>query len=146
MLDLYNYGYFGLFLGSFLAATVVPFSSEALMSFLILMDYDIVLCITIATVGNWLGGMSSYFLGYLGKLEWIEKYLKIKKSRIVAVKTKIGKRGGMLAFFCWLPVIGDVIAVALGVIRSNVVTVSIFMILGKLFRYIVLGYVTSDLQ
>ncbi|MCP4214907.1 MAG: DedA family protein, partial [bacterium] len=82
MTGLRDYGYLGLFAGSFLAATIVPFSSEALLSAMIYMGYDVTVCVTVASIGNWLGGMSSYFLGYLGKLEWIEKYLKVKKASL----------------------------------------------------------------
>ncbi|MCP4148879.1 MAG: DedA family protein [bacterium] len=142
MTNLQDYGYVGLFAGSFLAATILPFSSEALLSMMIVMGYDMPVSIAVATAGNWLGGMSSYYLGYLGKLEWIEKYLKVKKSRLIKVKSKMRDRGGVVAFFCWLPVIGDLIAIALGLLRSNVWVVSLFMLLGKLFRYAVLGYFT----
>jgi membrane protein YqaA with SNARE-associated domain len=64
---LFDYNLWGLFLASFLAATVVPFSSEALLTFLIVNGTDAYAAVLVATVGNWLGGMSSYAIGYLGK-------------------------------------------------------------------------------
>ncbi len=125
-----------------MAATIVPFSSEALLSVMIIMGYDMPVCVAVATAGNWLGGMSSYLLGYLGKLEWIEKYLRVKRAKLIKIKLKLHNKGGVLAFFCWLPVIGDLIAIALGLLRTNALVVSLFMLLGKLSRYAVLGYFT----
>jgi membrane protein YqaA with SNARE-associated domain len=79
---LFEYSLWGLFLASFLAATVVPFSSEALLSYLIINGTDAYTAVLVASAGNWLGGMSSYAIGYLGKWEWIEKYLRIKRETI----------------------------------------------------------------
>jgi len=82
MEGLFDYSLWGLFLASFLAATVVPFSSEALLSYLIINGTDPYTAILVASAGNWLGGMSSFGIGYLGKWEWIEKYLRIKREKI----------------------------------------------------------------
>jgi len=139
---LYKMGYLGLFLACFLAATILPFSSEAVLSAMIVMGYKVSVCIIIATLGNWLGGMSSYFIGYLGKTEWIEKYLRIKPEKITRMTLFLQKRGGYFALFCWLPVIGDLIAVTLGLIRCNIYKVSAYMFAGKALRYIFSGYLT----
>ena len=60
-------GYWGLFLSSFLSSTVIPLSSEVALVALLAMGLDPVLCVLTATLGNSLGGMTSYGLGYLGK-------------------------------------------------------------------------------
>ncbi|MGB1831624.1 MAG: hypothetical protein ACPHIT_05435, partial [Flavobacteriaceae bacterium] len=67
-----EWGYLGLFLASFLAATVLPLSSEIVLSFLLANEYDFLSCLTIATLGNWLGGLSSYGLGFLANWKIIE--------------------------------------------------------------------------
>ena len=56
---LLEYGYIGLFLGSFLAATVVPFSSDVLLVGMLLAGGDPVITVAVATLGNWLGGLTS---------------------------------------------------------------------------------------
>ena len=137
-----EWGYLGLFIASFLGATVVPFSSELVFSLLIINGYDINLSLLIATTGNWLGGLSSYFLGRLGKWSTLEKYFRVKKEKIVKFKTIIDKWGSLLAFFCWLPIIGDPIAVSLGFFRTNYILVAIWMFIGKVIRYIVWALVT----
>lgn len=67
---LLNLGYVGLFAGSFIAATVVPFSSDVLLLGMLAAGGNVWLCVLVATLGNWLGGLTSYWLGWLGKWEW----------------------------------------------------------------------------
>ena len=134
--------YLGLFIASFLGATLIPFSSELVFSLLIIKGYDFNLSLLVATTGNWLGGLSSYFLGRLGKWSTLEKYFRLKKEKIVKFKTNIDKWGSLLAFFCWLPIIGDPIAVGLGFFRTNFLLVALWMFIGKLIRYIVWAFVT----
>jgi membrane protein YqaA with SNARE-associated domain len=133
-------GYLGLFIASFLAATVVPFSSEVVFSALIFGGLDPWSCVFIASAGNWLGGMSCYYLGKLGKLDWIEKYLRIKKEKMDQWLTKFHKYGDWFAFFSFLPGIGDVIAVASGFFRCNIWIVALAMLTGKFVRYVVWMY------
>jgi|TARA_B110000971_G_C19888436_1_gene444134 membrane protein YqaA with SNARE-associated domain len=137
-----EWGYLGLFIASFLGATIIPFSSEVVFSLLIINGYDIKVSLFVATIGNWLGGLSSYFLGRLGKWETLEKYFKLKKEKIYKFKTKIDKWGSLLAFFCWLPIIGDPIAVSLGFFRTNYILVAVWMFIGKILRYLIWALIT----
>ena len=135
-------GYLGLFLASFLAATILPLSSEIVFSVLIVNKYDLSICLFVATLGNWVGGMSSYALGWLAKWSFIEKYLRIKKERIQSFKIKIENWGSFIAFFCWLPIVGDPLAVGLGVLKTNIIKVSIWMLIGKMIRYMAWAAIT----
>jgi len=137
---MFEVGYVGLFFASFLAATIIPFSSDAIVVTMVALGYDAFQTIAIATIGNTLGGLSSYGLGWLGKWDWIEKYLKIKKEKIEKMRQRIQKYTGLAAFLTWLPFIGDVIAVTLGFLKINFFKVAIFMTTGKLARYIVIVY------
>lgn len=141
MLDwLIEYGYIGLFIASFLAATILPFGSELVFVTLITMGLDPWICTIVASIGNWLGGMTNYYLGKLGKTEWIERYLKVKKEKIYKVQHWLDGKGASMAFFSFLPVVGDVIAIALGYMRANVYIVNISMFAGKFARYILIMY------
>lgn len=137
-----EWGFFGLFISSFLSATVIPLSSEFVLSFMILNGFNIYLTILIATIGNWLGGLSSYLIGRLGKWTTIEKYFQVDKNKVYNLKLKVDRWGSILAFFSWLPIIGDVIAVSLGFFRTNLILVSIWMLLGKILRYMIWGSMT----
>ena len=140
MIGFIELGYAGLFSASFLAATVVPFSSEVVFSAMVFGGLDAWSCVLVATLGNWVGGMTCYYLGLLGKMEWIEKYMGVKKEKINAFTAKIHKHGDWIAFFSFLPGIGDVIAVASGFFRCNVWIVAGSMLLGKFARYVVWMY------
>lgn len=133
---LIDYGYVGLFLGSFLAATVVPFSADVLLVVLLAAGADPYLAIALATIGNWLGGLTSYWLGRIGKWSWLEKYFGIRQEKLERQRERIMRWGSLLAFMTWLPVIGDVLAVALGFYRIGFVRSAVFMLLGKGTRFI----------
>lgn len=133
----FEYGLWGLFAASFLAATLIPFSSDALLLLMVVKGFDATTSILVATLGNWLGGMSSYYIGYLGKWKWIEKYLRVERSKIEKWHERLDKRGAIFAFFSWLPFAGDIFAVGLGILRSNWKIVALAMLAGKLLRYIV---------
>ena len=140
---LFDYSLGGLFLASFLAATVVPFSSEALLTFLIVKGTDPYAAVLVATAGNWLGGMSSYAIGYLGKWQWIEKYLRIKRETVEKWHSRLYKRGAVFAFLCWVPAVGDIFAVGLGLLRANILVTAIAMLAGKFLRYVIWGWLTG---
>ena len=92
-MDWLEWGYLGLFLASFLSATVLPFSSEAVLAAMLVGGANSWFAIGVATLGNWLGGLSSYGIGYLGKWEWMEKYLRIEKRKVESWKPKIDRYG-----------------------------------------------------
>lgn len=140
---LLDYSLWGLFLASFLAATVVPFSSEAILTLLIINGTDPWSAVLVATAGNWIGGMSSFAIGYLGKWEWIEKYLRVKRETIEKWHNRLYRKGAIFAFLSWVPFVGDVFAVGLGLLRSNVVVTAIAMLAGKFTRYIAWGWLTG---
>ncbi|MBP6356465.1 MAG: DedA family protein [Paludibacter sp.] len=143
MTDLIGLGYLGLFIASFLAATVVPFSSEVVFSAMVFGGLDAWKCVFVATLGNWLGGMTCYYMGRLGKIEWIEKYLRIKKEKMEKFMGKLHRYGDWFAFFSFLPGVGDVIAVASGYFRCRWWIVALSMLLGKFARYIVWMYLNG---
>ncbi len=142
---MFEAGYLGLFLASFLAATVVPFGSEALLSGMLATNYDLYWCLGLATLGNWLGGMSSYYIGWLGKTEWMEKYLRIKHDKIVKTQDRIKGKELWISFFCWLPGVGDILAVLLGLLKVNVWNAAIGMLVGKMVRYAVWAILTLEI-
>lgn len=135
-----EWGYIGLFLASFLAATILPFGSEVVFAALIATGFDIWTSVIIATVGNSLGGMTCYWLGSFGRVEWIERFMKVKRERIEKMQDWLRGRGAIMSFFVFLPGVGDIIAVALGFMRANPWHVLFFMTIGKFARYVVVGF------
>lgn len=132
-----NLGLFGLFLGCMLAATILPFSSETLAIGALALHYDPWVVVLVASLGNTLGGMISFFMGWLCKWEWLEKYFKINREKLMKVHNRVYKYGVWAAFFSWLPLVGDLIAIALGLMRINPWKTLLVMFLGKTLRFII---------
>ncbi len=139
------WGYPGLFISALVAGSILPFSSEAVMIILIKMGLDPTLCLLSASVGNTLGGMSCYWIGHRGKMEWIQKYLKINEQKLKKTSKFLQGKGALMAFFAFLPYIGEAIAIALGLMRSNIWLTTISMFAGKLLRYLVILYAVEGI-
>ncbi len=134
---LIDWGYWGLFLSAFIAGSVLPFSSEAVMIILVRMGLSPIGCVVAATVGNTLGGMTCYWIGSLGKSEWINK-LGISTRQLARARKFLSGRGALMGFFAFLPTIGEAIAILLGLLRSNPWLTGGSMFVGKAARYIVI--------
>lgn len=135
---LIDYGYWGMFLSAFLAGSVLPFSSEAVMLGLLAAGVDPVPLLIYGSIGNVMGGMVNYGLGRLGKLEWLKKYFHLKQSSIDRAYQFMGGHGAWMGFFAFLPILGSAITVVLGLTRANL-PLSVFSItLGKVIRYALL--------
>lgn len=128
---------------AFLAASILPFSSEAVMVGLQAAGLDPIFLIVYGTIGNVLGSMFNYTIGRLGKMEWIEKYLHVKKEDLDKAHRFMAGRGAWMGLLSVIPVVGDVITVALGLMRANVVIVVISVTISKLLRYVLLVYGAS---
>ena len=130
-----------MFISAFLAGTILPFSSEAVLLACVGLGLDPVWSTISTTAGNALGGITCYWIGHLGKIEWIEKYLRVDKKdkkQMDRAERFIRGRGSWMALFSFLPVIGDAILIALGWMRANVWIVALSMTIGKLARYAIL--------
>ena len=135
---LIDWGYAGLFISALLAGSIVPFSSELVMIALVKVGLSPAICVLAATLGNTAGGMTCYYMGRLGKTDWIEKYFQIQKKKIDKKQRFLQGKGALMAFFAFLPFVGEAIAIALGFMRSNVTLTVFSMFVGKLIRYIVM--------
>ena len=136
MFDLESLGLLGLFIGTFLAATILPFSSDALYIAVLAATKDPIGCLAVGTVGNWLESVVTYWIGWIGRWEWIEKWFKVKRETLEKQKVKIDKYGVWLALLAWIPIIGDVIAIALGFYRTRPWATMFLLLVGKFARFL----------
>lgn len=137
---LISYGYWGMLITAFVAGSVFPFSSEAVMTGLLAAGLDPWLLIIYGTMGNVAGGMFNYWVGHMGKLEWIEKYLHVKQKDMDRATRFMAGQGAWMGFFAFIPVIGSAITVVLGLMRANIPITLISMTIGKFLRYLLLVY------
>jgi membrane protein YqaA with SNARE-associated domain len=118
-----------LFTSSFVAATLLPGGSEAvLFGVLKLHPGEYWPALGVATLGNTLGGMSSYLIGRI-----------IPQSKPLKGLATIRKYGSPGLLLSWVPIIGDPLCVAAGWIRLNPWLCLLFIAIGKFARYIIVA-------
>lgn len=133
-----------MFASAFLSATILPGNSEVVFITLAIPKLtlssvfgDVSLLILIATLGNGLGSMTTFYLGSrLPKLD-------SEKPRVLWVMDKLKRYGAVALLLSWLPIVGDVFCAVAGWLRLNLITSSFFIFLGKFFRYIALLFIST---
>lgn len=122
-----------LFISSFLAATLLPGGSEAVL-FGVLKSYPETLwaALGIATLGNTLGGMVSFGMGWL-----------LPQTQQLKHVEKVHRYGTPALLLAWVPLIGDALCVAAGWLRLNPWQAALFMATGKFARYWVIAVVSG---
>lgn len=138
-----GWGYWGMFVSAFLAGSILPFSSEAVMVGLVAAGLRPVPLLLYGTAGNVLGAMLNYGLGRLGRIDWIERFLHIERGKLDRAQRFMEGRGAWIGFFAFIPVVGDVLTVALGLMRSNIPISVASIAIGKFLRYALLVYGSS---
>ena len=132
-----EWGLIGLFVMCFLASTIIPFPSEATLLFYLNSGmYSPGSILLVASLGNCLGGITSYLLGYYGR-----KILS--KKQLLKSELLIQRYGFWAALVSWLPIIGDPLLVVLGIYRVSFWKTMVLMSLGKVARYQI-DYWTSN--
>ena len=132
---LITYGEWGMFISAFLAGSILPFSSEAVMVALLAVGNSPWMLLLYASVGNSLGGVTCYYIGRLTTPERVQHLFRIKPHNMERAHRLVNRWGALMGFFCWFPFIGDAILVTLGIMRSNPLATNIMMILGRTLRY-----------
>ncbi|WDP87780.1 MAG: DedA family protein [Desulfobacter sp.] len=129
----------GMFLSAFLAATILPLGSEAILVLLLAQDFDPVQVIGAATVGNVLGSLVNYWMGLAGS-EWAaRKISQISPGQVEQARARFQSWGTASLLLAWVPVIGDPLTLAAGGLRVNLGVFICLVTLGKFFRYLVLA-------
>jgi membrane protein YqaA with SNARE-associated domain len=128
----------GMFLAGLLAGTVVPFSSEIVLVALLAVGLDPTALLIAGTIGNWIGGMTTYWIGWLGKTEWLEKYFGVSHQKLLNFEARLKKWGAYWAILSWVPIAGNIITAALGFFKAPKYGVAFWMFVGKVGRYAVL--------
>ncbi len=143
ILILSDYGYIGMLIASFLAGSFFPFSSEAVMVALLAAGLNPMGLLIYGSAGNILGSMFNYWVGRMGRLDWIEKYLHVTPEKLKKAQTFMAGRGSWIGFFAFLPILGSAITIAMGLMRANIVGTLVSISVGKIIRYALLLYGAS---
>jgi membrane protein YqaA with SNARE-associated domain len=141
---LVDHGLPALFLLSFLASTVIPLGSEWLVVTLILKCFQPEYVVAVATMGNYLGACTTYFVGLWGAVFLIKKVVRIDEASLAKARMLYRRYGSWSLLFSWLPVIGDPLCLVGGALRVNFILFSLLVFAGKLARYAVVAAVTAS--
>ena len=136
--------YLSLFIISFLAATILPFSSElTLAGLMATSSYDNLLLLIIASLGNILGSVVNWILGFYSRNLSTKKWFPFKDEQIKRSSKWFNKFGRWSLLFSWVPIIGDPLTLAAGLLRVKFVEFLILVTIGKVSRYLVIFYLLS---
>ena len=139
-------GYLGLFIAAFLAATILPLSSEIVLSALLLSGLSPTTLIIIATTGNVLGSLTNYAIGYWASLVVVKKVLRMSEDDFLRAEQRFTKYGIFSLCFAWVPIIGDPLTTMAGVLRIRLHWFLILVTAGKLLRYVVISYMVLQVN
>ena len=128
--------YLSLLLISFLAATILPVSSELALATLInTNDHNSFVLIGIASLGNILGSIFNWLLGFYLFKFINKKWFPFKENQINAASRRFRKLGVYSLMFAWVPIIGDPLTFIAGILKVNFLLFLVLVTIGKISRY-----------
>jgi membrane protein YqaA with SNARE-associated domain len=133
--------YLSLFFISFLAATILPFSSELTLAGLIsTSNYDNLLLLVVASFGNVLGSVFNWSLGFYSRNFTSKKWFPFKETQIERSSKWFSKFGKWSLLFAWVPIVGDPLTFVAGLLRVRFFDFIILVAIGKVSRYLIIFY------
>ena len=133
--------YLSLFFISFLAATILPFSSELTLAGLIsTSNYDNLSLLIFASFGNVLGSVFNWGLGFYARNLTIKKWFPFKETQIERSSKWFSKFGKWSLLFAWVPIVGDPLTFVAGLLRVRFLDFIILVAIGKVSRYLIIFY------
>ena len=133
--------YLSLFFISFLAATILPFSSELTLAALIsTSNYDNLLLLVFASFGNVLGSVFNWSLGFYSRNFTTKKWFPFKETQIERSSKWFSKFGKWSLLFAWVPIVGDPLTFVAGLLKVRFLDFIILVAIGKVSRYLIIFY------
>lgn len=127
--------YFGLFVGSFLAATILPLTSEGMLAAVLALQANPVLALCCAVAGNCLGATCNYGLGAFAPMK-----LRMKAQEYASRDTRgrrwLQRSEPLALFFSFVPIVGDPLTIVAGVLRISFWRFATYVYAGRIARYI----------
>jgi len=139
-----EFGLLGLGLSAFLAATILPLSSELVLTSLLIAGENPIAVLIVATTGNVAGSVLNYGVGRWGAETILHKWLHLSDTQTNAAEQKFNRFGKWSLLFAWLPVIGDPLTFVAGLLKINFRWFLLLVTLGKCARYWVVSYAVLE--
>lgn len=140
---MFTAGLLSLFIGSLLASSILPGGVEVLLYAMVESGaYSSTVLLVTATVGNTIGGITTYAVGILlrrglGALAWgrqLQRSFRLSAAALARVK----QWGAPCLLFSWMPVLGDPLCLAAGYLQLAFWRCAAFIAVGKFLRYLAL--------
>ena len=129
------YWYLILFVTAFVAASLFPGSPDAMLAYMMVNKNSILLSITVATIGSYLGACLNYYLGLrIHKVKFLDKF-KPSEKEFAQSTQRFLKWGQISLFFSWVPFVGDPLTFVAGYLKLDFIKFSIWILLGRIFRF-----------
>ena len=135
--------YLSLFVWSFLAASLIPLASEPALLALVLRTGATLLPVAVASLGNYLGAVTTYLLAGALARRVAERWRKPVGVRATELMRRYGPPALLLS---WVPAVGDGIVAAAGVARVPFWPFSLWVLLGKVSRYAAVAWFATRVQ
>jgi membrane protein YqaA with SNARE-associated domain len=137
--------YLILFLTSLAAATIIPAQSEAMLTGLLLWkEYDPILLLLVATVGNVLGAVINWMLGRAIEHYKHRRWFPFKEAQLESAVAWYQRYGRWSLLLSWVPIIGDPITVVAGILREKLFVFLLLVTLAKATRYLVIAAIVLN--
>ena len=132
--------YSSLFITAFLAATILPAQSEAVLAYHIASDKNqIYVAILVATAGNVLGAIVNWWLGkYLNQFQR-RRWFPIAPEKLDKARIHYARYGRYSLLFSWVPIIGDPITMIAGFLREPFWSFCLLVTIAKGARYLIVA-------
>ncbi|NTF90311.1 DedA family protein [Agrobacterium rhizogenes] len=138
--------YLGLFTAAFAAATILPMQSEAaLVGLLLTGEYAVPVLVAVASVGNILGSLLNWIFGRGMERFRSRRWFPVSEQAMDRAQTWYRRYGRWSLLASWLPIVGDPITVAAGILREPLPTFLLLVTVAKVGRYVALAAVTTSL-
>ena len=133
-----------LFIISLLAATILPLSSEIVLTTMLLTNlFEKNILLVIASSGNILGSIFNWYLGKKIMIFQDRKWFPVSPEQLNKSQKYFQKYGLWSLLLAWVPVIGDPLTLLAGVLRVRFSIFFILVSISKISRYIFIIYLVS---
>ncbi|GAA5072028.1 YqaA family protein [Lysobacter panacisoli] len=135
--------YLGLFAAAFVAATLLPAQSEGLLAGLVVAGYVPWLLVLVASVGNVLGSTVNWFLGREVMRFADRRWFPVKPAQLARAQAWYARYGKWSLLLSWMPIIGDPLTLAAGVMREPLRVFLVLVAVAKVARYVVVAMIAA---
>ena len=138
------FSYFQLLIISFLAATILPFSSEVVLTTMYLSNsFETYLLLIFASIGNILGSITNWYLGKKITIFQDRKWFPVSRDQLNRSQKYFQKYGLWSLLLAWVPIIGDPLTLLAGVLKVRFGIFFLLVSISKISRYVFILYLAS---